>query len=55
MMTSEKKLNGLGTWRVMVEILCPHCDEEIALDDDASGEFSCPHCDGDFEWNIEPE
>ena len=55
MMTSEKKLNGLGTWRVMVEILCPHCDEEIALDDDASGEFSCPYCDGDFEWNTEPE
>ena len=38
----------------MVEILCPHCDEEIALDDDASGEFSCPYCNGDFEWNTEP-
>ena len=39
----------------MVEILCPHCEEEIALDDDASGEFVCPHCDGEFDWNIEPE
>ena len=39
----------------MVEILCPHCEEEIALDDDASGEFVCPHCDGEFEWNIETE
>ena len=39
----------------MVEILCPHCEEEIALDDDASGEFVCPHCDGEFEWNIESE
>ena len=38
----------------MVEILCPHCEEEIALDDDASGEFVCPHCDGEFEWNTEP-
>ena len=38
----------------MVEILCPHCEEEIALDDDASGEFVCPHCDGEFEWNVEP-
>jgi hypothetical protein len=38
----------------MVEILCPHCDEEIALDDDASGEFGCPHCEGEFEWNTEP-
>ena len=55
MMTSEKELNGLGVCGGMVEILCPHCDEEIALDDDASGEFSCPHCDGDFEWNTEPE
>ena len=34
----------------MVEILCPHCDEEIGLDDDAIGEFSCPHCDEDFTW-----
>ena len=39
----------------MVEILCPHCEEEIALDDDASGEFVCPHCDGEFEWNTKPE
>ena len=34
----------------MVEILCPHCDEEIGLDNDAIGEFSCPHCDEDFTW-----
>ena len=39
----------------MVEILCPHCEEEIELDDDASGEFACPHCGGEFEWNIQPE
>ena len=39
----------------MVDILCPHCEEEIALDDDASGEFVCPYCDGEFEWNIQPE
>ena len=32
----------------MVEILCPHCDEEIGLDDDAIGEFICPHCGEDF-------
>tara|TARA_B100000214_G_scaffold43175_1_gene27060 strand:- start:275 stop:844 length:570 start_codon:yes stop_codon:yes gene_type:complete len=38
----------------MVEILCPHCDEEIELDDDASGEFACPYCEGEFEWNVEP-
>ena len=39
----------------MVEILCPHCEGEIELDDDASGEFECPLCSGEFEWNISPE
>lgn len=39
----------------MVEILCPHCEEEIELEDDDSGEFACPFCDGEFEWNIPPE
>lgn len=34
----------------MVQIECPHCEEEIELDDDAVGEFSCPYCDGEFEW-----
>ena len=36
----------------MVDILCPHCEEEISLDDDASGEFACPYCGGEFEWNV---
>ena len=39
----------------MVEILCPHCEEEIELDDDAYGEFSCPHCEGEFEWGEKPK
>ena len=39
----------------MVEILCPHCEEEIELDDDAYGEFSCPLCDGEFEWGEKPK
>jgi predicted RNA-binding Zn-ribbon protein involved in translation (DUF1610 family) len=29
----------------MVEILCPHCEEEVELGDDASGTYICPHCD----------
>ena len=37
----------------MVEILCPHCEGEIELDDDASGDFECPLCEGEFEWNVE--
>lgn len=39
----------------MVQILCPHCDEEIELDDHASGEFACPYCEGEFEWNMDTE
>jgi len=39
----------------MVEILCPHCEGEIDLDDDASGEFECPLCNGEFEWNVEKD
>lgn len=37
----------------MVEILCPHCDEQIELDDDSSGVFACPHCEQEFEWNVD--
>ena len=36
----------------MVDILCPHCEQEIAIDDDASGDFECPYCGGEFEWNL---
>ncbi len=39
----------------MVEILCPHCEEEIVLDDDAFGEFECPNCENGFEWGEEPK
>ena len=39
----------------MVEILCPHCEEEIELDDDAFGEFECPYCEGEFEWGEKPK
>ena len=34
----------------MVVIQCPHCEEEIVLDDAAFGEFECPHCEHEFEW-----
>lgn len=39
----------------MVEILCPHCEEEIELEDDARGEFACPYCEGEFEWGMDEE
>ena len=40
---------------IMVEIQCPHCEEEIVLDDDAFGEFECPHCENEFEWGEKPK
>jgi len=54
-MVTEEELKVRGRVSCMVEILCPHCDQEIALDDDASGEFSCPYCEGEFEWNVDEE
>jgi len=54
-MATEKQLKVVQRWRFMVEILCPHCDEEIELEDDNSGEFACPHCNGEFEWNVQPD
>ena len=35
----------------MVEIQCPHCDEDIELEDGAFGLFNCPHCDEEFSWD----
>ena len=37
----------------MVMIQCPHCDEDIELDDDDFGLFECPYCEDEFEWNPE--
>ena len=37
----------------MVEIECPHCDEDIELDDDEFGLFECPDCEEEFLWEQE--
>ena len=37
----------------MVEIECPHCDEDIELDDDEFGLFECPYCEEEFLWEQE--
>ncbi|MBJ62765.1 MAG: hypothetical protein CMB57_05860 [Euryarchaeota archaeon] len=39
----------------MVVIECPHCDEEIEMDDDAYGLFACPYCEGEYEWGEAPK
>lgn len=35
----------------MVVIQCPHCGEDVELEDDASGLFDCPLCGNDFDWS----
>ena len=35
---------------IMVEIQCPHCGEDVELEDGASGLFDCPHCEQDFSY-----
>ena len=35
----------------MHRIQCPHCGEDIELEDGASGLFVCPYCDKDFTWD----
>ena len=34
----------------MVIIQCPHCEEDIELEDDVYGLFDCPLCDEEFIW-----
>ena len=34
----------------MVEIQCPHCDENVELEDRVFGLFDCPHCKNEFEF-----
>lgn len=34
----------------MVEIQCPHCEDEIELEDGVFGLFDCPYCNQEFEW-----
>ena len=39
----------------MVLIECPHCSEDIEMDDDAIGLFDCPYCDNEYEWGEEED
>jgi len=34
----------------MVEIKCPHCNEDVELDEGEFGLFECPYCDEEFNW-----
>ena len=37
----------------VVEIECPHCDEDIELDGGEFGLFECPYCEEEFLWEQE--
>ena len=39
----------------MVVIECPHCSEDIEMEDDAFGLFECPYCENDYEWGEAPK
>ena len=39
----------------MVELLCPHCDENLELPDGDYGVYSCPHCDDEFDYEKEED
>lgn len=45
-----KPYRNVMTGSTMVEIQCPHCEEEIELPDDGSGLFDCPHCEEEFSY-----
>ena len=34
----------------MVVIQCPHCEEDVELEDGTFGVFECPYCDKEFEF-----
>jgi len=38
------------TRSAMVVIQCPHCGEDVELEDGISGLFDCPHCEQDFSY-----
>ena len=35
---------------IMVDISCPHCGEDIEIEDGDYETYSCPTCDSDFEY-----
>ncbi len=39
----------------MVEVQCPHCYEDIELEDEVYGLFECPCCGEEFEFELENE
>jgi uncharacterized Zn finger protein (UPF0148 family) len=38
----------------MVVIECPHCNEDLEMDDGAHGLFECPYCKNEYQWGEAP-
>ena len=38
----------------MVVIECPHCNEDLEMDDGAHGLFECPYCQNEYQWGEAP-
>lgn len=38
----------------MPVVQCPHCVEDVELEDGSFGLFECPYCDDEFEFEPEP-
>jgi len=39
----------------MVDIQCPHCDDDVEVSDGKYGLLDCPHCDEEFELEHDEE
>ncbi len=51
---SDRRVKGYtsrGKGCCMVELICPSCDKEIALESDQSGEYECPFCENEFQYD----
>ncbi len=41
------------TGYIMVVIQCPHCGDDVELEDGESGLFDCPYCKNEFDFEDE--
>ena len=51
----KKAANAAGTTVVGIAastiILCPHCNNDVAIGSGVKGTYDCPHCKRDFVWD----
>ena len=51
----KKAANPAGTTVIGVAagtiVLCPHCNNDVAIGSGVKGTYDCPHCKRDFVWD----